>query len=149
MAGSLPTKHDLSMRPPEVQTLSRQITFLFVERDSGVLCQALPESARQAVLPRAVRLSIIQWAHLHLSHLGAEKVISYLQTIAWFPGMTALVKQEIARCHGCLQKQRPAKPHRIQEAYYVHPKTAPGEEICIDFCGPLHLLNKVLSMCWW
>ena len=101
-----------------------------------MLCRQLPGGHRQAVLPQELRIQVINWSHLQLSHLGAGKVIAYLQTWAWWPKMGAMTKQQLSKCHGCIQKTRPANPQRISEAFYVHAKEAPGEEICIDFCGP-------------
>ena len=91
-SGHVPSKHDLSYRSPEVLDLHKQLQFLFIEPGSQVLCRQLPGGHRQAVLPQELRIQVINWSHLQLSHLGAGKVIAYLQTWAWWPKMGAMTK---------------------------------------------------------
>lgn len=84
----------------------------------------------------AVRLS-------HSGHLGIQKSKQYLRSSLWFPGMDALVEQQVKACIPC----QAAVPLQCKQPLQMSELPAePWQTIAADLFGPLPSGEKILVL---
>jgi len=87
------------------------------------------------VIPNCLQNSIIQQAHILLSHKGPETTLEFLQKKVYFLGMKSKVERMIAMCNPCQTKTKPSTrgQHRV---LHLHRPGEPWSVLAVDFVGP-------------
>ena len=91
----------------------------------------------RAIIPPTCRQAILQ--HLHLGHLGRDKMKSLARLICWWPTINMDIVTFVKECSQC---QRKPRTHNNWKPWPV-PFTA-MQRIHVDYCGPF--LNKFYAL---
>merc|ERR1712240_882177 len=70
-------------------------------------------------------------------HIGADGTTRQAQKFVWRPGLYNKVRNELAKCAGCVQKQKIQKDVRVEHCFSTREKERAAQIVHIDLVGPL------------
>ena len=118
--------------PPE---LRQYMTFA----DELAVSGGLVYKGNRVVVPRGMQVEILQ--RIHSSHIGVNGCIRRAREAVFFPGITAAIKELVARCHVCSRYQN----EQQKEPLMSHPAPSrPWEKVGTDifnFHGQEYLIT--------
>lgn len=83
----------------------------------------------KVLIPPTLREKLLQ--HLHLGHIGRDKMISLSRFLCWWPSINADIKNFANNCTNCKQKPRSHPTWTPWPVTYQ-----PMQRIHADYCGP-------------
>ncbi|XP_064637161.1 uncharacterized protein K02A2.6-like [Lineus longissimus] len=115
-------KRDDTMRP------------FYLQRDQFAVHNGAMMTCSRLVIPKTLQKRAVELAHV--GHQGIVKTKSLLREKIWFPGIDALVEEEVRQCLPCqaASSRGAEKPEPLKMTPL--PKSA-WKETSIDFFGPL------------
>jgi transposase InsO family protein len=83
------------------------------------------------VVPPSLRERFL--SHLHVGHLGVDKMKSLARMICWWPELSSDIRTYVEQCRACA-----SNTHRRTKSLHPWPVTfAPWQRLHIDYAGPL------------
>ena len=82
------------------------------------------------LIPPSLRNEML--THLHMSHLGRDKMVSLARMLCWWPSITLDIQTFCKECRAC------AKKPKTHPNWHPWPVTfTPMQRVHADYCGPL------------
>ena len=89
------------------------------------------------LIPPTCRAAILE--HLHVGHIGRDKMISLSRYLCWWPSINADVANYVKECKKCKTKPRNTSSWSPWPVPY-----GPMQRIHADYCGPFLGRNWIL-----
>jgi transposase InsO family protein len=103
--------------PKSVRDCPKVLRELFSLRHELSVSEGLLRFRGRVYVPRAMRSGVL--LRVHRGHQGVERCLRKARDTVWWPGMTADIKADCARCETCIKARRitsmPMQPSRLPE----------------------------------
>ena len=129
LEGRRPRKNEWSKLSKESKALAKNFGKLYLN-EAGILMRRTVRY-EQIVLPKCLHQLVHEQLHEEMGHLGPEKVIELAQQGFYWPGMAAVLKDNIQKRCRCIVNKKPVVPEKAP----LIPVTAqyPFEIVAVDF----------------
>ena len=88
-------------------------------------------------LPRRIAEQVIRDVHLTHMHLGMDGTTRQAQKFVWMPGLYSMVRNKVAKCARCVQKQKIQKDVRVEHCFSTREKGRAAQIVHIDLARPM------------
>ena len=105
---------------PELHSMRNDLT---LQADGVILVRDRP------LIPPTCRKPLLQ--HLHVGHLGRDKMRSLARLICWWPSLNADIDSFLKECSSCQRQVKTTKDWKPWPIPYT-----PMQRIHADYCGP-------------
>ena len=132
LAKTRPTPEERKKLTPSALSLLRQFGSLIVE--DGLLKRKIQDAGEQVtvvVIPTPRRLTVMQYAHDHNGHQGADRTLQLLRRRCYWPNMSTDITRYVQSCIRCQCAKKPAVPLHHPPGHIT--ATQPLEIVAMDF----------------